>query len=444
MDDKVNNILELANSEMNAKRFNEAISFYDKVLEIDTNMENIWYLKAIAVFKSSTLGNCRFIESKSFFEKSIDVSADKTKSKKAISENIVNLSLIYFPSYEEFFKDHFMAPSSVDSLLNAYLEFDTMLFWATELDPENQLAFETGYNLCRKILELPKKYVNDKVWGALGKELAGKITKNYSTEIDGKIDKQLAQETKRKLERFESLLLPRGRKYESGIAGIPELKLLIKHNSILLEKPKLSSEGKTFDEWEANQKHNNKVSLIIGILLFGLALYNYKDNYSDFTFWTFVWIVGGIILVLAPVYNKPTIAKYNKQQNDLGKWISKAHEYIKNNSITIDLLKSLVNKSENIFNSYIYFNKEQSNQTPKSILEEFNKQFFLPDSPYKIDNNSLEYQWYYSVNQKEYGPYSADELISLIDMDTLVWRVGIEWTNANEILELRLLLAKKG
>ena len=71
MDDKITNILELANSEMKAKRYNEAINFYDKVLEIDTNIENIWYLKALAVFKSSTLGNCRFIESKTFFEKAV-------------------------------------------------------------------------------------------------------------------------------------------------------------------------------------------------------------------------------------------------------------------------------------------------------------------------------------------------------------------------------------
>lgn len=443
MDDKITNILELANSEMKSKRYNEAINFYDKVLEIDTNLENIWYLKALAVFKSSTLGNCRFIESKTFFEKAIEVSPDKTNTKNLISENIVTLSLTYFPSYEEFFKDHFMAPSSVDSLLHAYIEFDTMLFWATELNHKNQLAFETGYNLCRKILEMPKRYVNDKVWGALGKELAGKITKNYSHELDGKINKQLAQETKRKLEKFESLLLPRGRKYEKGINGIPELKLLLKHNSILLEKPKLSSEGKTFDVWEKNQKYNNKVSLIIGVLLFGLALYNYKNNYSDFTFWTFVWILGGIILVLAPIYNKPTLEKYNKQQNDLGKWINKAHDYINSNSISIDLLKSLATKSENIYNSYMFFNNQQSSQTPKSIMEEFNKQFFLSDSPYKLNNSKEDFLWYYSINQKEYGPYGTKELISLIDMDTLVWRVGIEWTIANEILELRILLANK-
>lgn len=443
MDDKITNIIELANSEMNAKRYNEAINFYDKVLEINTNLENVWYLKALAVFKSSTLGNCRFIESKSFFEKAIDVSLDKTNTKNLISENIVTLSLTYFPSYEEFFKDHFMAPSSVDSLLNAYIEFDTMLFWATELDPENKLAFQTGYNLCRQIIEMPKKYVNEKAWGALGKELAGKITKNYSTELDGKINKQLAQETKRKLENFESLLIPRGKKYETGIDGIPELKLLLSHNSILIEKPKLSSEGKTFEVWKTKQRNNNKISFIIGIAVFGLAFYNFKNNYFEFTFWTYIWILGGIILVLAPIYNKPTLVKYNKQQNDLGDWINKAHAYIIDNSISPNLLKMLVSKSENIFNSYLFFNKQQSNQTPKSILEEFNKQFFLSDSPYKLSNTKEDSLWYYSINQKEYGPYSTEELILLIDIDTLVWRLGIDWTNANEILELRILFAKK-
>ena len=75
-------------------------------------------------------------------------------------------------------------------------------------------------------VEMPKKYVNDQRWGALGAELAGKVTKNYGTEISGKIDREIATEVKNKIERYTKTIITNAHKYEHGIKGIPELKKL--------------------------------------------------------------------------------------------------------------------------------------------------------------------------------------------------------------------------
>ena len=105
-DNQILNLIQLAEAEMNAGRYNEAINFYNNILGMKPNLPNIWFDKGIAVFKSSTLGNCRFNESKSFFEKAINISNDPSVNR-IISETIIDLATTYFPAYENFFKEHY-------------------------------------------------------------------------------------------------------------------------------------------------------------------------------------------------------------------------------------------------------------------------------------------------------------------------------------------------
>jgi uncharacterized membrane protein YhaH (DUF805 family) len=56
--------------------------------------------------------------------------------------------------------------------------------------------------------------------------------------------------------------------------------------------------------------------------------------------------------------------------------------------------------------------------------------------------NSGELLYYYSVDGTVYGPLSLVKLLEKIDADTLVYREGIEWTNATEIDELKKFFNK--
>ena len=53
-----------------------------------------------------------------------------------------------------------------------------------------------------------------------------------------------------------------------------------------------------------------------------------------------------------------------------------------------------------------------------------------------------DFNYYYSVNGNTFGPFLLNQLIDKIDGDTLVWRDGIEWTNANKIKELIIYFNK--
>jgi hypothetical protein len=54
-----------------------------------------------------------------------------------------------------------------------------------------------------------------------------------------------------------------------------------------------------------------------------------------------------------------------------------------------------------------------------------------------IDKSAIEKQYYYEENGNTYGPFSLSILLSKIKSNTLVYREGIEWTEAKEIDELK-------
>ena len=56
--------------------------------------------------------------------------------------------------------------------------------------------------------------------------------------------------------------------------------------------------------------------------------------------------------------------------------------------------------------------------------------------------NSEGLMYYYSINGTVYGPLPLATLLEKIDADTLVYREGIEWTNATEIEELKKFFKK--
>lgn len=376
LDAQVANLLELAEADMKAGRHEEAISFYNNILGLDPKLAYVWYQKGMAVFGTSTLGNCRFLESKTYFEKAINLS-DNDETRMTVSETIVDLAKSYFPSYEKFFMDHYAAPSSVVSLFEAYNEFDSMIYWATELCPSNQNAYVTGWNLCREIIEMPKKYVE------LQAKIASQKKSRGGNDISAEIDYERAQEVKRNLDRYTNIVFKNAKKYEKGIQGISELKQLIKHfDSLFSSKPNVSSEGKTFEAWEADEKSSNKIHAIVGGIFGILFIYNWWAN--GMNIWTIIWGVIGAYGGSRPIFNDPTQEKYDKQQGDLSNWIKKSHDYINTNDITAEELTKLSQASKSVYETYYYFTLRNDSEKPSHMSKLIQETFLKANATYKV------------------------------------------------------------
>lgn len=58
--------------------------------------------------------------------------------------------------------------------------------------------------------------------------------------------------------------------------------------------------------------------------------------------------------------------------------------------------------------------------------------------PVNLQKNAESMMYYYTdENSNTYGPFSVEQLIPKINKDTLVYREGISWTNADKIDELK-------
>jgi uncharacterized membrane protein YhaH (DUF805 family) len=58
-------------------------------------------------------------------------------------------------------------------------------------------------------------------------------------------------------------------------------------------------------------------------------------------------------------------------------------------------------------------------------------------------DTSEEKKYYYSEDGNTFGPFSLSELLEKIGPDTLVYREGIDWTNAKEVQELKKFFKTK-
>lgn len=54
-----------------------------------------------------------------------------------------------------------------------------------------------------------------------------------------------------------------------------------------------------------------------------------------------------------------------------------------------------------------------------------------------LDKDKNELKYYYSENGATLGPFSLSQLLEKIEADTLVYREGIDWTNAKDVDEFK-------
>tara|TARA_B100001287_G_scaffold62707_1_gene50896 strand:+ start:2491 stop:2976 length:486 start_codon:yes stop_codon:yes gene_type:complete len=56
---------------------------------------------------------------------------------------------------------------------------------------------------------------------------------------------------------------------------------------------------------------------------------------------------------------------------------------------------------------------------------------------FDLKKKKKEFVYYYAENDDQFGPFSKEDLLPKIDGNTLVWREGINWTNASKLDEFK-------
>jgi len=107
--DKLNangNLFKLAEIAFEGGDFDEAINYYNKCLEVDSEFFEAWYKKGLSILKTSTLGNFKSQQSISAFKQAINNSPSADSFKKRLKKDVIpficDYYLVSFSHFKQF------------------------------------------------------------------------------------------------------------------------------------------------------------------------------------------------------------------------------------------------------------------------------------------------------------------------------------------------------
>ncbi|MFN9115328.1 MAG: CFI-box-CTERM domain-containing protein [Bacteroidota bacterium] len=99
------NLFKLAEVAFEGEDFEEAIKYYNKCLEIDSDFFEVWYKKAISTLRTSTLGNLKSKQTISALKQAINGSPNSEQFKKRMRKDVLpTINNYYKIAYEHYIK----------------------------------------------------------------------------------------------------------------------------------------------------------------------------------------------------------------------------------------------------------------------------------------------------------------------------------------------------
>jgi len=100
------NYFKLAEVAYDGNDFEEAINYYNKCLEIDSDFYELWYKKGLSVIKTSKVGNFKSAQAVSAFKQALDNAPDKSNFLQRLKHDVIpfvcNYYVVAFNHYEKF------------------------------------------------------------------------------------------------------------------------------------------------------------------------------------------------------------------------------------------------------------------------------------------------------------------------------------------------------
>ncbi len=116
--DKLNangNLFKLAEVAFEGSDFDEAINYYNKCLEVESEFFEAWYKKGLSILKTSTIGNFKSQQSISAFKQAINNSPNADGFKKRLKKDVIPfISDYYIVSFDHFKQFKTLANSGIE------------------------------------------------------------------------------------------------------------------------------------------------------------------------------------------------------------------------------------------------------------------------------------------------------------------------------------------
>jgi hypothetical protein len=291
------NLMSMAETAIEATNWEEALQFFNRVLEKDITNSDAWLGKGIAIVYTSKIGDLKITEAIAYWKNALKHAPNQEAMGKRVAKEINEVVNKFYPSLENHFIQFKDLDNSYQELVSKFVTLEAAQDYAVQLDSSNIILSETGYALCKRVINIPNSIANSDYGGAIAGAIIGGLQGNKYTQGDAVNKGRKARDMQKEIQIASITVKALENKYFNQIRIIdPSHKIVVEFDKLSIKKEEKSEEIKKLNSLE--MKYGPK-SAIAGFILYVIILFltNFFKGEKDqgaMIFW------GLILFVLGP------------------------------------------------------------------------------------------------------------------------------------------------
>lgn len=180
---EVGNLMMMAETAVDATNWEEALQYYNKALEKDITNSDAWLGKGIAMVYTSKIGDIKTKEAIAYWKNAIKHAENPDSMGKRVAKEINSVVNAFYPVLENHYIEFSGLDNSYQELVSRFDTLENALDFATQLHNKEISYLETGYELCKRVIELPTRLASANKTAAQLEGFVGQLTNNkYAAE----------------------------------------------------------------------------------------------------------------------------------------------------------------------------------------------------------------------------------------------------------------------
>lgn len=148
---EIGNLMAMADTAAEAGNWEEAIIYYNKVLEKDLTISGAWLGKGVGIVNTSTTANLKVKEAISYWKNAIKNAPDQTSMSRRVALEINSTVVSFYPIIESNYLKFITVENSFLDFASKFFLLESALDYASDLYPESLTIAENGLNLCKRM-----------------------------------------------------------------------------------------------------------------------------------------------------------------------------------------------------------------------------------------------------------------------------------------------------
>lgn len=271
---EIGNLMMMAETAIEATNWEEALQFYNQVLTKEITNSDAWLGKGIAIVYTSKIGDIKTTEAIAYWKNAIKHAENSDAMGKRVAKEINYVVKVFFPNI----LNHYLEFSSLDDsyvdLANRFLILEKAMDYAIQICPNEAELFQTGFDLCEKVVKAPGASATSDQYAAAGAAIFNTLSGNKYSAKSNQDDWRKANERKNQIYVFGNKIQDVSNKYLDGL-----IRLGVKSEREVKRVNKIGSNDVFIDESLYVKKVENlKKAKIIFIALYVLfSLIAFKE-----------------------------------------------------------------------------------------------------------------------------------------------------------------------